>query len=195
MSYNTILLFGPPGSGKGTWGKVLGSMLGFKHVSSGDMFRGLDPESEIGKKCLSYSEKGNLVPDDLTIELSLDHLAKLKDSGEFDPDNDILLLDGLPRNPQQAEMLDDGMDVKCILELYCSDNEILFSRLKGRAEIEGRADDADPDTIRRRFEVYESQTSSMLSKYSPELVCRIDVAVSIPKILNQISAALVEKIG
>jgi len=194
MKYKTLLLFGAPGAGKGTWGKMLGGMPGYCHVSSGDMFRGLDPESEIGKLCASYAAKGELVPDDVTVRLWEDHMKRLAESGGFEPEKDWLLLDGLPRNLDQAEMLDDHLDIKAILELNCPDEEVLVERLRKRALIEGRSDDADENTIRNRFKVYRDSTAQMLSHYPEELVLEIDVSVPVIAILHQISSALVDRL-
>jgi len=194
MKYKTILLFGAPGAGKGTWGKMLGGMPGYCHVSSGDMFRGLDPDSEIGKRCASYAEKGELVPDDVTVRLWEDHMTRLAESGGFAPETDWLLLDGLPRNLAQAEMLDGHLEIKGILELNCPDEGILVARLSKRALIEGRQDDADENTIRNRFRVYREATAQMLSHYPEELVMEIDVSVPVIAILHQISSELVERL-
>ncbi|MDY7107425.1 MAG: nucleoside monophosphate kinase, partial [Planctomycetota bacterium] len=95
--YKCVLLFGAPGTGKGTQGKMLGENDGFIHLATGDIFRSLDKESELGQKFLYYSSRGELVPDDLTIRLWQDHVRGLIDAGTYDPTRDILLLDGMPR--------------------------------------------------------------------------------------------------
>ena len=105
MKYRTILLFGAPGSGKGTQGKALGAIPGFFHCACGDVFRSLKPDSEIGKEFLQYSSRGLLVPDEPTVRLWRNFIGDCTRSGRFHPDQDILVLDGIPRNVRQAELL------------------------------------------------------------------------------------------
>ena len=102
----TILLFGSPGSGKGTQGKLLGMLPGFRHLACGDVFRSIDLSSEVGKVFLQYSSKGELVPDDFTVRLWREHIDKLIHTGALNPASTILVLDGIPRNIHQAKMLD-----------------------------------------------------------------------------------------
>jgi adenylate kinase len=89
--YKCVLLFGAPGTGKGTQGKLLGENDGFIHLATGDIFRALDKQSELGKKFLYYSSRGELVPDDLTIRLWQDHVKGLIEAGTYNPKHDILL--------------------------------------------------------------------------------------------------------
>ncbi len=96
--YRTILLFGAPGSGKGTQGKILGQVPGFFHLSCGEVFRGLNPASELGKTFLEYSSQGKLVPDSYTVQLWCEHIDRLVHTHHFHPEGTILLLDGIPRN-------------------------------------------------------------------------------------------------
>ena len=101
--YRAILLFGAPGSGKGTQGKVIGAIPGFLHSSTGDIFRALDKTSEMGKVFLQYSTKGELVPDEFTINLWKQHMAKLVETKKFDPASSFVVMDGVPRNAKQAD--------------------------------------------------------------------------------------------
>src|SRR6266404_7008218 len=96
--FKTVLLFGAPGSGKGTQGKLLGVLPGFVHVACGEVFRSLDLTSEVGKVFLRFSSRGELVPDDFTAQLWREHLARLVRMGSFKPETDALVLDGIPRN-------------------------------------------------------------------------------------------------
>ena len=112
MKYRTILLFGAPGSGKGTQGKILGSVPNFFHFACGDAFRNLRIDDPIGRVFIEYSSRGQLVPDEPTINLWAKNIQASTLDGEFHPDRDTLVLDGIPRNPQQAEMLKDTLDVK-----------------------------------------------------------------------------------
>lgn len=172
--YRSILLFGPPGVGKGTQGKLLGAVPGFFHLATGDMFRGLEKDSVLGKEVVSYSSKGELVPDELTVRLWQQHVAGLVEADQYRPSHDILVLDGIPRSITQAASLDDKIAVLAIIHLTCPNIDEMVERMKGRALKEGRKDDADENVIRRRFEVYESETSPVLGHYDAALVNNID---------------------
>jgi adenylate kinase len=156
--------------GKGTQGKLVGQVPGFFHLATGDMFRGLDKESELGREFLSFSTRGELVPDALTVKLWQQHVQGLCDSGAYDPACDILLLDGIPRSVAQAQALDDKITPLAIIHLVCPDIDEMVQRMKGRAEKENRPDDADESVIRRRFEVYEQETAPVLGHYDVSLV-------------------------
>ena len=188
--YNTILLFGPPGSGKGTWGKILGMIPGFYHFSTGDMFRMLDVDSDIGMKVAGIMRKGELVPDQTAFDLWQEHMKNAAIIGSFRPQKDILILDGFPRTPHQAEMLKAVACVKLILQLDCPDREILVMRLNRRALLEGRMDDANEEVIRRRFQVYEQQSASTLASFPRDLDEFIDVSASPVNILAALSQVL-----
>ena len=108
--YKTILLFGGPGCGKGTQGKVLGSLPNFSHVSSGDIFRGLSSQSTIGQEFRSFLNKGLLVPDELTVRVWLRYMSGLEHLERFVPDFHVLISDGIPRTPVQADLLKDHLD-------------------------------------------------------------------------------------
>ena len=188
--YRSILLFGPPGVGKGTQGELLGAVPGFRHLATGDMFRGLDKASELGKEFVSYSSRGELVPDELTIRLWQQHVAGLVDAGTYRPDRDILVLDGIPRSVAQAEALDDKIEVLAILHLVCPDIDEMVQRMKGRALKQGRQDDADESVIRRRFEVYEAETAPVLGHYDAKLVRDIDAVGKPARVLMDVLAAV-----
>jgi adenylate kinase len=192
--YNTVLLLGAPGSGKGTWGKVLGTMPGFYHLSTGDIFRGLDPESEAGIKVMTIIQKGELVPDELAFDLWEQHMNKAILLGAFRPEKDILVLDGLPRTPRQAEMLKPVAEVKAILLLDCDDRELLVKRLRKRALLEHRADDANEATIRHRFEIYDEEIEHILAHFFPSVIAKIDVSTPPVHILASMSAALAQRL-
>jgi len=130
MKYKAILLFGAPGSGKGTQGKAIGCIPGFIHTSTGDMFRSLDPNSDMGKTAAEYARRGELVPDEFTINLWSQTMEKWIASQKFDPDADILVMDGVPRNVQQAQLLKDKIDVVKIIYHGVSDRNRMVVRLK-----------------------------------------------------------------
>ena len=174
MIYKTILLFGAPGSGKGTQGRILGQVPNYFYFACGDVFRNLRPESALGKKFMAYSTKGELVPDELTVELWSSHISACTADGEFHPEEDWLVLDGIPRNPHQVDMMSEAIDVKAVLHLACKDIEKMEERIQRRALKENRMDDVKAEVIRNRFETYEKETQPVLDKYAANIVHDID---------------------
>jgi adenylate kinase len=174
VKFKTILLFGAPGSGKGTQGQILGSIPGLVHVACGEIFRDLRVGSPLGHVFLDYSSRGALVPDDFTVQLWEEHIQGLVRLGRYDPDTDILILDGIPRNVAQARLMDEHIDVKRLYYLDCEDKEKMYLRLKRRALHENRLDDASDTTIQNRLYVYEAETAPVLSHYPAKTICRVD---------------------
>lgn len=189
--YDTILLFGPPGVGKGTQGKILAKIPGFFHSSTGDIFRNLDSNSEMGKLFFQYSSRGELVPDDVTLRIWHQNIYANTILGLFKPHADLLVLDGLPRSVGQAKLLYKYIDVRKVIHLVCKDKEALFDRMKRRAHKENRPDDAKDEVVRRRFTVYEDQTFPVLPFYPKDSICEVDALGSPAAVLNQILSALV----
>jgi adenylate kinase len=189
--YQSILLFGPPGSGKGTQGEILAKIPGFFHSSTGAIFRSLDMTSDIGKVFYQYSSRGELVPDDVTIRIWSQNVYANVILGLFKPNQDILVLDGLPRNPNQAKLLYKYINVLRIINLVCKDREALFERMKKRALKQNRVDDAQDHVIRRRFEVYEQETRPVLEFYDPDLIVEVDAMGSPAEVLTHILEAVV----
>lgn len=176
MKLRTILLFGAPGSGKGTQGRILGTIPGFFHFSCGEVFRSLRPDTELGRIFVQYSSQGRLVPDEPTVELWRQYIANSERAGRFHPDTDTLVLDGIPRNVRQAELLQDTLEVRAVLHLTCPDREQLIQRLQRRALRENRLDDANLDVIRDRLQTYERATRPVLEFYGPALRHEIHAA-------------------
>jgi adenylate kinase len=191
MKYKAILLFGAPGSGKGTQGKVLGQVPGYLHSSTGDIFRALDKKSDMGKLFASYASKGQLVPDEFTINLWKQHMAGLVAAKKFDAANGVVIMDGVPRNVKQAELLKDTIDVVKIIYLETANLDKFVARLKARALKEGRADDADENVIRNRMSVYANETEPVLKVYPPGVVARVEADQPILSFLKDVVAALI----
>lgn len=174
MKFKTILLFGAPGSGKGTQGKILGSIPGLVHVACGEIFRDLRVGSPLGRTFLDYSSQGALVPDDFTVQLWKEHIDSLVRQGRYEPEADMLILDGIPRNVAQARLMDDAIDFQRLYYLDCEDKEKMYLRLKRRALHENRLDDASDATIQNRLYVYEAETAPVLNYYPHDKICRVD---------------------
>ena len=189
--YQAVLLFGAPGVGKGTQGKILAQIPGFYHFSTGDMFRNLDLTVGIGKEIMSYMSRGELVPDQLTIKLWRENAHARAVLGFYKPHLDILILDGMPRNVKQAEMLEDDINVLAIVHLVCRDKDEMVRRLQRRALKENRQDDAQSDVIRRRLHVYEEETAPVLAHYPAELIHEVDALGSPAFVLQNILEELV----
>jgi adenylate kinase len=172
--YRTILLFGAPGSGKGTQGKLLGKLPGYYHFACGDIFRNLRTEDELGRIFRAHAARGELVPDQPTIKLWRRTIQGYVLSGAFLPQVDTLVLDGIPRNLAQARLLEDTLDVRAVLYLTCDDLDKMVERLQRRALRENRLDDANIEVIRRRLETYETETKPVLEHYGRERVHAIN---------------------
>jgi adenylate kinase len=182
--YKTILLFGAPGAGKGTQGKILGKIPGFYHLACGDVFRSLDMGSDLGRSFMEYSSRGELVPDELTIEMWRQNMHAQTVLSIYKPNVDLLVLDGIPRNVNQAKHVDQYLEVLTVLHLVCPDIEAMVTRMRRRALKENRIDDADEKVIRRRFEVYDRETRPLLEFYPQSLVHEVNAMGSPAEVLQ-----------
>ena len=184
--YRTVLLFGAPGSGKGTQGKILGAIPGFFHCACGDVFRNLRIDDPLGKVFVEYSSSGRLVPDEPTINLWAKNIQSKTMDGQFHPERDTLVLDGIPRNARQAEILKDTLDVRAVVNLTCAEKNQMIDRLQRRALRENRLDDANLEVIKKRLETYERDTRPVLDYYGPKLVHNVDSSQSPLRVLRDI---------
>lgn len=160
-----IVIFGAPGSGKGTQSDKIVAKYGFKHISTGDVLRGeIKNGTELGKTAKSYIDNGQLIPDSLMIDI----LASVYDSfGAVEG----VIFDGFPRTIPQAEALkamlaERGTEVSVMLDLEVPEEE-LMDRLIKRGQISGRADDNE-ETIKKRLNVYHTQTAPLIDWYEKE---------------------------
>lgn len=167
-----VVLMGAPGAGKGTQAKILQEVLGLPQVATGDLFReNLKNETELGKLAKTYMDKGQLVPDEVTVAMVRDRLSR--------PDCvSGAILDGFPRTPAQSialnKLLEEFNGHINIVPFINVNQEVLITRLQKRSEIEGRADD-NAETILTRMKVYREQTAPLLNYFQErELLVEID---------------------
>jgi adenylate kinase len=161
-----LILFGPPGSGKGTQADSLAARYGILHISTGDLFRAaINNKTALGMEAKAYMDKGNLVPDAVTIGMLYEAIKQ-------NPNAKGVLLDGFPRTIPQAEALDaffasKNQSVTQLIALQVDDEE-LVRRLVGRGQHSGRPDDANPSIIRNRLETYKAQTTPVADYYKQQ---------------------------
>ena len=188
--YRSALLIGPPGAGKGTQGELLGDLPDYFHHSSGDIFRSLSPDTPEGKTFFEFSTKGLLVPDSVTIDVWKANIRDRVAAGDYTPDSQLLVLDGIPRNANQAKLMDEHVDVRLIIHLVCPDEDAFVQRLRERAKKQNRLDDTRDDVIRKRFEVYKEETRPVLEHYAPALIADVDAMGTIEEVHARCTNAL-----
>lgn len=184
--YKTVLLFGSPGAGKGTQGKILGQIPGFFHLSCGDVFRSIDINSDLGRIFREYSSRGELVPDEVTVKMWAQNIRAQTILSIYKPHDDLLILDGIPRSVTQAKLMNEHINVLEIVHLVCGDKEKMIERLQRRALKENRADDAKEEVIRRRWEVYERETRPVLDFYPKSIIREVNAIGSPAKVLEHV---------
>jgi len=161
-----IVLFGKPGAGKGTQAGFLKEKYNLKHISTGDVFRfNIQNNTKLGALAKSYMDKGDLVPDEVTINM-------LKDEVEKNPEASGFIFDGFPRTTAQAEALDNFLETKdmkihATIALEAND-EVLIQRLLERGKSSGRTDDQDEEKIRNRFDEYNQKTAPLKDFYTSQ---------------------------
>ena len=166
ITMTNLVLFGKPGAGKGTQAAFLKDKYNLVHISTGDIFRfNIKNETKLGKLAQSYIEKGDLVPDEVTIQM-------LQEEVEKNPNAEGFLFDGFPRTIAQAEALDTflsskGMRIHGTLALEAND-EVLIKRIVERGKVSGRADDQDEEKIKNRFVEYNEKTAPLIAYYKAQ---------------------------
>ena len=191
--FRTYLIFGAPGSGKGTQGRTLGTGPAFFSLRMRRCFP-LDRYAHAAREgFLEYSSKGQLVPDEITVELWRVSIQLCVDSHRFRPDIDYLVLDGIPRNVCQADLMDPFIDVKKVFHLSCPDRDKIVERLKKRAIKDNRLDDANEEVIRQRLETYERESKPLLDHYGDRLIVNIDATKPPVVVLNTIVSHIVRR--
>ncbi len=184
-----IVLFGKPGAGKGTQAEFLKTKYNLTHISTGDVFRyNLKNNTELGILAQSYMDKGELVPDEVTIKM-------LQDEVEKNPHTNGFLFDGFPRTIAQAQALDQflasrDMVVTATIALEAND-EVLVKRLLERGKTSGRADDQDEEKIRNRYQEYNEKTAPLIEYYSQQgKFFAVDGIGSIHEITERLSSVI-----
>lgn len=166
LTMTNLVLFGKPGAGKGTQAAFLKDKYNLVHISTGDIFRyNIKNETKLGKLAQSYMDKGDLVPDEVTIQM-------LQEEVEKNPNAEGFIFDGFPRTIAQAEALDaflssKGMRIHGTLALE-ADDEALIKRLVERGKVSGRTDDQDEEKIRNRFTEYNEKTAPLIAFYQTQ---------------------------
>lgn len=188
-SMMNIILFGPPGSGKGTQAVKIVEKYNLLHISTGDLFRyEMGNDTELGVLAKSYISKGELVPDDITIGM-------LKNKVDANPDVKGYIFDGFPRNIYQSEALDrileeKGHSVNALLQLDVDDEEIV-KRILNRGKTSGRSDDNDESIIRNRISVYNDETAPVYNYYDKSgKSTRVNGIGSLEEIFDRLSQVI-----
>lgn len=189
-----LVLFGPPGSGKGTQSAYIVKHFGLKQISTGDLFRyNISNATELGMLAKSYMDKGELAPDQVTIDMLRAELRKPIDCKGF-------IFDGFPRTLVQAAVLDEmideelGEDISICLALRVPD-EILTERLLERGKTSERPDDKNPDIIQKRIQEYYAKTAEVATHYQKQgKYVEINGIGSVEEIAHQISEAIKQHI-
>ena len=189
--FQTFLIFGAPGSGKGTQGAILGRIPRFIHFVCGEVFRALDTRTPLGQKFVEFSMRGELVPDELTVQLWKANIDSRVESHTFKPDIDFLVLDGIPRNVEQARLMEPFINVLHVFHLSCPNRQELHRRIRKRALKENRFDDARDDVIERRIRTYEEESKPMLEFYPRERITDIDATQNAATVFHTILSRII----
>ncbi len=184
-----LVLFGPPGAGKGTQAERLVQKYSLVHLSTGDIFRrNIKEGTDLGKLARTYMDGGNLVPDEVTIQM-------LEAEVNEHPESNGFIFDGFPRTENQAQALDTflsrkSLSISAMLALSVTDEE-LTARLLNRAKTSGRADDSNPEIIANRIEVYKRETAPVAGFYGAQnKLVEIDGLGSIDEISQRLYSAI-----
>ncbi|SHJ02695.1 adenylate kinase [Flavobacterium terrae] len=184
-----IVLFGKPGAGKGTQAEFLKGKYNLTHLSTGDIFRfNIKNDTDLGRLAKTYMDKGDLVPDEVTIQM-------LQSEVDKNPDSDGFLFDGFPRTISQAEALDVFLESKsqsitATIALE-ADDEILVKRLLERGKTSGRPDDQDEEKIRNRYQEYNEKTAPLMNYYKEQnKFYAVDGIGSIAEITERLSTVI-----
>ncbi len=184
--YKAIILFGAPGTGKGTQAELLMKKGGYFHFSTGNMFRNLDKKTKTGKVIIDLIDHGNFVPDDLALKLFEETLDKYVNDKRFNPEKEILILDGIPRTKEQVHHLRKVVDIKKIIYFVIKDEVAIERTTKKRSGEENREDDKNADIVKKRLETFKRITLPILKEYKKDLIVEINGERSVDEIHRDI---------
>jgi len=170
--WKSVLFIGAPGTGKGTQSQAIDRLPGYYSFNSGAALRAVEADSELGQKVQGYLRSGDLVPNNLMLDVWRSRMRRAIDQGDFSPAFDLLLLDAFPRDADQVELLSDYVDFQLVIHLQ-ADDEILKTRLQQR---DARPDDRDVEVIDHRLKIYHQRTKPLLEKFPADLVATVDAA-------------------
>jgi adenylate kinase len=150
------------------------------------MFRAMDKGSELGRVFFEYASQGELVPDEITVDVWSRYAQALTTINQYRPHQQLLVLDGLPRTVRQVDLIRDHVDVACVVHLMARDREKLVQRLRGRALKEKRLDDAKEEVVRNRLDIYDRETRPVLDRFDKKLIREVDAVGSPGSVLRSI---------
>lgn len=190
-----VVLVGPPGSGKGTQGRALGNLPHLVHYEMGESLRRIDESSELGRRIHAETASGRLLPDELVLQVFDEDVERLEEEGELRPEEQVLLLDGLPRTLRQAEELSRRLDLLGAIELDVDDVTELYERLQRRGLENGRIDDVSESVIEERIRQYERESRPVLDALDRESVRSVDASEGPLEVLGRVVGALQQLLG
>lgn len=187
QKYRACLFLGSPGSGKGTQTRALGCLPGFYTFSTGDVLRNLEPGSELGRRVQDSLSRGDLVDNEVVLDVWRSHMQARIDQGEFVRGRDTLLLDAYPRDIGQAKSLEPHIDFRLVVHFRAEDEEEMKRRLRRR---NARPDDRDNAVIDHRFEVYHRRTQPLLEHFGRSRIAAVEATQSPLEVLREVTEKL-----
>jgi len=181
-----LVLFGAPGSGKGTQGRFLEKITQHLHISSGEILRQLPRDSELGELFYSYTDRGELAPDEMMVKVFNKHIDDLIENGSYKPDKQLLMLDGIPRTVPQVHLLEGDLEVVNVVYFDVGSKDELIERIEKRAKVEGRSDDSSVAIMEKRMQIFEDKTLKVMEAYPKEKLIRIDATKAPLEVLSEV---------
>jgi adenylate kinase len=192
--WNAILMFGAPGTGKGTQSAALGRLPGFHHIEMGEILRAMGADTEQGRQAQSFMGRGELLPDELVVSIWRQAIARQEQEGSLQRGHDVLILDGIPRTIGQARMLAEDIEPLVMLDLTATDDQQIRARIERRAAQQQRLDDLYREAIEKRFELYRQERPALLEFYPDLIWVPIDAQQSPLAVLLDITQSLQQRL-
>jgi adenylate kinase len=187
--YRAILLMGPPGAGKGTVSSFLNLAGAQVHLSTGEIFRHLSPETPQGKQIHSLLKAGALIPDEWVMEIWQQHVEGMIATSRFNPEEQDLLLDGIPRTVRQAQLLEESVELRHIIVLEAADPKELWRRIARRSTQQGRSDDQE-EAWKERYSLYQKETQAVLNHFPSSKISRFNALQKPLEVMRDILSKL-----